>query len=81
MYHPNTPSLARAYQEMLLEEAKQSEYTVRVAKTTAPPLQERVFVSAGDALISLGRRLRARYEEPLVCGPEVYPSTAGKARA
>jgi hypothetical protein len=75
-----TPSMARAYQESLLQETKKG----RPVKGPLPPrpgLVGRLLLRLGNIFISLGTKLRARYEPAICPCPEIYPSAAGKARA
>jgi hypothetical protein len=76
MIYPMTPSMARAYQESLLLEAKRGR-PVKGPLPTGPRFVERLLLRLGDLLISLGTRLRTRYEPNILSGSERY----GKARA
>ena len=68
---------ARAYQEMLLAEAKKV-HSPNAAGRVDPQL-ERLLVHVGDVLISAGLRLRERYEPAICNAPETYRSAAGPA--
>lgn len=81
MYYPNTSSSARAYQESLLAEVTRDKYTMKVIRRTKPRLQGRMFLRLSDLMVSLGLKLRERYEPAMACGPEVRSSATGKASA
>ncbi len=69
MFHPTILSmLVKEHQDSLLEEVRKTR-APRAARTARPRLRERLFVRVGDALISAGLRLQARYK------PAMYPYT------
>jgi len=80
MYTPLSSLMARAYQDALLEDARQVQ-VLRGARVATPRLQHRVLARTGQLLISIGLWLRQRYEPLLYPGPETCPSPAGKPSA
>ena len=60
MFNPLSPVVAKEDQHRLLHEAQRGAFkTVRAA---GPPIKQRLFVRAGDLLISAGLRLQGDYK-------------------
>ncbi len=71
MSSPMTPMTARAYQDVLLDEA---------AKDRVPGVsRDALVLRIGNLLISVGLGLLERYEPAIYRGPEAHPSPTGKA--
>jgi len=75
MSYPLTTQMARAYQEALLEDARQDRWT-RVAKARRPWIWERWALRLGDRLIYAGLRLRERYTPAMCSAPDVCQPVA-----
>jgi hypothetical protein len=78
MFQNTTPSMIEAYQEFLLDEAKNNPLPVSTVPVGSR-FRDRVGKRLGNLLISIGLKLRERYEPATYPAPETYPSTAGKA--
>ena len=74
MFNPMTPSLIKAYQDRLLEEAKKGRIP-KATRTAKPQLQERLLARVGDLLISAGLRLQERYKPAMCPRPEASQSS------
>ena len=70
---PTTLSMSKAYQNILLEEAK-TNGILKTSRTMRPRLQERLFMRVGDLLISAGLRLQGRFELATLPCSKVYQS-------
>ena len=66
-------AIAKEHQHNMLEEAKKYRM-LKAARAARPRLQEYFFVRIGDFLISVGLRLKGRYEPAMCSGPEAYRS-------
>lgn len=77
MYYPMLPTLAMAYQEGRLKEAKR-EYLVRSARAGGPRFHERFLARVGGALASAGTTLLERYGPALTAGPEASATAIGQ---
>lgn len=77
MSYPLTTQMARAYQEALLEDARQERWT-RVAKVRRSRIWERWALRLGDRLIYAGLRLRERYAPTIGPAPEACRPVAPK---
>lgn len=78
MYDHVTLSMAKAYQERRLEEAR-VHHALKAAGLARPRLRDRLFACLGAWLISAGLRLQKRYTPVVQAAPETCQSVAGKA--
>jgi hypothetical protein len=74
---PTTPQMAKAYQDILLQEARgiRLSGTVRAAR---PRLRDRLLVGAGDWLIATGQNLQQRAKAPVTALPEPCAQISSK---
>ncbi len=59
MHLPITPEMAKAYQDILVQEA-QGKRLAGTVKAARPHLRDRLLVGTGDWLIATGQSLRQR---------------------
>jgi hypothetical protein len=80
MSYPLTTQIAKAYQDLLVEETG-CDYRIEASQDAGAQLQERILVGTGDFLISVGQRFQARYEPALSSGAKTGTAAARKASA
>jgi hypothetical protein len=78
MHLPVTPAMAKAYQDILVQEA-QGKVSAGTAKAARPRLRDRLLVGTGDWLITTGQRLRQRARPAVHALPDPCAPVAGKA--
>ena len=77
MFQHTIPHLGEIYKEARWEEARKA-HDLRLLKASRPRLGERTAIRIGNLLVFLGLRVLERYRPVLHCGPEVYPTAAGR---
>ena len=80
MQLPITPEMAKAYQDILVQEA-QGNRLAGTVKAARPRLQDRLVVGTGDWLIATGQRLRERAKPSSPALPDTCGSATGKVSA
>lgn len=80
MHLPTTPEMAKAYQDILVQEA-QGNRLAGTIKAARPRLRDRFLVGAGDWLIATGQSLRQRARPTVPTLPDPCAQFSSKASA
>lgn len=78
MFHPITPSMAIASQDLRLIEEQRVLIPV-VVRVPRPRLHERILSRVGRLMVFTGLDLLERYEPALSSSHETYPTAVGRA--
>ena len=80
MHLPVTPEMAKAYQDILVQEAQGARLSGTV-KAARPRLRDRFLVGAGDWLIATGQNLRQRAKPPVTALSDPCTQFSSEVRA